>query len=190
MERTPLNAVVHGKIKRPGFTVEKVYFESVPGFHVTGLLFRPAGENARPGARYPAVLSPHGHGGRLMDLGEEGVLKKIETGSEKFVDSGRFPKVARCVTLARLGCVTLLYDMIGYADNQQLSRELGHGFKNQRPELWNTYNANVHQGEQMRVFPLSNWTEQDVWEYIEKENLELPTIYLMHQSSSSHQQYH
>lgn len=170
-ERTPLNAVVHGKIKRPGFTVEKVYFESVPGFHVTGLLFRPAGENARPGARYPAVLSPHGHGGRLMDLGEEGVLKKIETGSEKFVDSGRFPKVARCVTLARLGCVTLLYDMIGYADNQQLSRELGHGFKNQRPEFegkesWGLYSAQAEMRLQS-IFGIQTWNSVRALDFLD-----------------------
>ena len=52
--------------------------------------------------------------------------------------------------------------------------------KNQRPELWNLYNARVNQGEQMRVFPLSNWTEMDVWAYIEREKLDLPSIYYSH----------
>ena len=52
--------------------------------------------------------------------------------------------------------------------------------KNQRPEIWNLYNARVNPGEHMRVFPLSNWTEMDVWEYIKKENLEVPTIYFSH----------
>src|SRR5436190_353355 len=52
--------------------------------------------------------------------------------------------------------------------------------KNQRPEIWNLYNARVNPGENMRVFPLSNWTEMDVWEYIKKENLEVPTIYFSH----------
>jgi len=52
--------------------------------------------------------------------------------------------------------------------------------KNQRPELWNLYNARVHPGENMRVFPLSNWTEMDVWQYIALEKLDLPTIYFSH----------
>lgn len=52
--------------------------------------------------------------------------------------------------------------------------------KNQRPEIWNLYNARINAGEHMRVFPLSNWTEMDVWEYIHKEKLEVPTIYFSH----------
>ena len=52
--------------------------------------------------------------------------------------------------------------------------------KNQRPEIWNLYNARVNPGEHMRVFPLSNWTEMDVWQYIDREKLEVPTIYFSH----------
>lgn len=52
--------------------------------------------------------------------------------------------------------------------------------KNQRPEIWNLYNTRVNPGESMRAFPLSNWTEMDVWEYIRKENLEVPSIYFSH----------
>jgi len=52
--------------------------------------------------------------------------------------------------------------------------------KNQRPELWNLYNARLNPGEHMRVFPLSNWTELDVWEYIRQERLEVPNIYFSH----------
>jgi sulfate adenylyltransferase subunit 2 len=52
--------------------------------------------------------------------------------------------------------------------------------KNQRPELWDLYNARAHKGENMRVFPISNWTELDVWQYIERESLELPAIYFAH----------
>lgn len=55
--------------------------------------------------------------------------------------------------------------------------------KNQRPELWNLYNARLHPGENMRVFPLSNWTELDVWEYIRRERLAVPTIYFSHTRS-------
>ena len=52
--------------------------------------------------------------------------------------------------------------------------------KNQRPELWNLYNARVHAGENVRVFPISNWTELDVWQYIGRERLALPSLYLAH----------
>jgi sulfate adenylyltransferase subunit 2 len=53
--------------------------------------------------------------------------------------------------------------------------------KNQRPELWNLYNTRIHRSEHIRVFPLSNWTELDVWHYIARENLEIPSIYFAHQ---------
>jgi sulfate adenylyltransferase subunit 2 len=52
--------------------------------------------------------------------------------------------------------------------------------KSQRPELWNLYNTRVHPGENMRVFPISNWTELDVWQYIRRERLALPSIYYSH----------
>jgi sulfate adenylyltransferase subunit 2 len=52
--------------------------------------------------------------------------------------------------------------------------------KDQRPELWNLYNGRIHKGEHVRVFPLSNWTELDVWEYIDAEQLEIPSIYFSH----------
>jgi sulfate adenylyltransferase subunit 2 len=53
--------------------------------------------------------------------------------------------------------------------------------KNQRPELWNLYNTRIRRGEHIRVFPLSNWTELDVWHYIGREQLEIPSIYFAHQ---------
>ncbi|KRE78538.1 sulfate adenylyltransferase [Arthrobacter sp. Soil763] len=53
--------------------------------------------------------------------------------------------------------------------------------KKQRPELWNLFNAKVHLGESIRVFPLSNWTELDIWEYIAAEGIEVPSIYYAHQ---------
>ena len=52
--------------------------------------------------------------------------------------------------------------------------------KNQRPELWSLYNARVEPGESIRVFPLSNWTELDIWHYIARETIELPTVYFAH----------
>lgn len=139
--KTPLNAVVHGKVLRDGFTVEKVYFESYPGYYVTGLLFRPVGKTGRS----PAVLCPHGHGGRDMDHGKK-IQDYIKQGDEKFEASGRFPKLARCAQLARMGCVTFIYDMIGYVDSQQVSYQVAHRFAKQRPELdtpekWGFYGA-------------------------------------------------
>ena len=53
--------------------------------------------------------------------------------------------------------------------------------KMQRPELWNTYNGKIHQGENVRVFPISNWTELDIWNYIKRENIALPSIYFSHE---------
>ncbi|MBX9848982.1 MAG: sulfate adenylyltransferase subunit CysD [Rhodocyclaceae bacterium] len=53
--------------------------------------------------------------------------------------------------------------------------------KNQRPELWDLYNARAFKGENIRAFPISNWTELDVWQYIEREGLELPSIYFAHE---------
>ena len=53
--------------------------------------------------------------------------------------------------------------------------------KMQRPELWNLYNGKIHKGENVRVFPISNWTELDVWAYIQRENIPLPNIYFAHQ---------
>ncbi|PZS22807.1 MAG: sulfate adenylyltransferase subunit CysD [Pseudonocardiales bacterium] len=52
--------------------------------------------------------------------------------------------------------------------------------KNQRPELWSLYNARIHLGESIRVFPLSNWTELDIWHYVANEQIELPSIYFAH----------
>ena len=141
-EKTPLNAVIHGMVKREGFTAQKVYFQSVPGFYVTGILFRP--QDAK--GKLPAILCPHGHGGRLQTHSEAKVLDEIRIGAEKFKESGRMPKVARAATLARLGNVVLLFDMIGYADNVQLSYQLAHRFVKQRSEMegkksWGLYST-------------------------------------------------
>ena len=128
-DKTPLNPVMHGLTKRDGFTVEKVYFESIPQHFVVGLLFRPLDKNKRR----PAILCPHGHGGRLQDHGPQKIREHIVRGAERFEQAGRFPKISRCVQLARMGCVTFIYDMLGYADSQQLSGKLVHKFAKQRP---------------------------------------------------------
>jgi len=166
--KSPLNAVIHGKINRPGFTVEKVYFESVPGFFVTGLLFRP--ENPKK-EKLPAVLNPHGHGGRLQDYGEKGVLNQIVIGAERFRESGRMPKMARCATLARMGCVAFLYDMIGYADNQQLSYQLAHRFAKRRPEFEKTENWGLYSAQSemhlLSIFGLQTWNSIRALDFLE-----------------------
>jgi sulfate adenylyltransferase subunit 2 len=53
--------------------------------------------------------------------------------------------------------------------------------KNQRPELWSLYNGRIHSGENLRVFPLSNWTELDIWQYVQREGIDLPSIYFAHE---------
>lgn len=132
-ERTPLNPVIHGKVEKDGYTIERVYFESFPGFFVTGSLYRPTGKSGK----LPAVLCPHGHwaNGRFYDCGEKEIQAQLANGAEKFPDSGRSPLQARAVHLARMGCVVFFYDMIGYADNTQLSFDLAHRFGKQRPEM-------------------------------------------------------
>ncbi len=131
--KTSLNPVVHGRVTFPDYSVEKVYFESMPGFFVTGSLFRPQGKYGP----FPAVLCPHGHwpNGRFYDCGRDGVRAQIVQGAERFEDAGRNPLQSRCVQLARMGCVVFHWDMIGYADSQQISQEIIHGFKEQRPEM-------------------------------------------------------
>ena len=56
-------------------------------------------------------------------------------------------------------------------------REVAWDPKNQRPEMWKLYNAELHKGESIRVFPLSNWTEKDIWQYIRREQLEIVSLY-------------
>ena len=117
--KTPLNAVIHGRVDRDDYTVEKVFFESYPGLYVAGNLYRPKGR----AGKLPAVLSPHGHwpNGRFYDIGAKEIRKQIVEGAERFEVGGRYPLQARCMHLARMGCVVFVYDMIGYGDSQQLA---------------------------------------------------------------------
>lgn len=123
-ERHAPRAVVHGRVERDDYTVEKVYLESAPGHYVTGNLYRPKGH---AGAR-PGVLCPHGHwsGGRYHEWTEEETARQIEAGAERYEVGGRYPLQARCVQLARMGCVVFMYDMLGYGDSQQLSNDTVH----------------------------------------------------------------
>lgn len=125
--------VIHGRIEMDDYTIDKVYFESMPGFYVTGNLYRPT----KVDGKLPGVLCPHGHwaNGRFYDCGAAAVRKQIVQGAERFEDGGRSPMQSRCVQLARMGCVVFHYDMIGYADSRQISQEIIHGFRKQRPEM-------------------------------------------------------
>ena len=136
--KTPLNAKVYGLIDRGDYTVEKAHFESMPGFYVTGNLYRPKRKSGQGKvSKFPGVLSPHGHwsNGRFYDNPESRVRAEIESGAEQFMENGRSPLQSRAAQLARMGCVVFHYDMIGYADNTQISFEIAHRFAKQRPEM-------------------------------------------------------
>jgi hypothetical protein len=95
-EKTPLNARVFGKIERDGYSVEKVYFQSYPGFYLAGNLYRPLGRGAGP---FPAVLTAHGHW-------DHGRLEDTELCSNP----------GRCINFAKQGMIAFAFDMVGYND--------------------------------------------------------------------------
>jgi sulfate adenylyltransferase subunit 2 len=135
---------------------------------------------------------------RVADLGERLVVASVQ----ESIDKGRVveetgPRASR----NRLQTTTLLdaieehrFDAaIGGArrdEERSRAKERIFSFRDdfgqwnpraQRPELWNLYNARVRKGEHVRVFPISNWTELDVWQYVAREQLELPPIYFAHE---------
>lgn len=132
--KTPANAVIHGRIDRGDYTVEKVYFESCPGHFVTGNLYRPVGRTGK----LPGVLCPHGHwsNGRFHEAGDDEVRESIVNGAERFLIGGKSPLQSRCVQLARMGCVVFHYDMLGYADSVQIEHRPGVREHMNSPENW------------------------------------------------------
>ncbi len=140
--KTPLNPVIHGKIDRGDYTIEKVYFESAPGLFVTGNLYRPKNIQGKA----PGVMFAHGHwkDARLSVKDEKRLRKDIADGAERFVLAGRSNFQAQCRQLALMGCVVWQWDMLGDSDSVQLSRELVHGFKTQRPEMNTTENWGLY----------------------------------------------
>ena len=142
--KSPLNAVLHGKIDLPEYSIEKVYFESVPGFYVTGNLYRPKNVSGK----VPGVMFAHGHwqDARLSTETEANLLHEIATGEERFEKGGHSRFQSMCVQLARMGCVVWQWDMLSDSDSVQLSREVVHKFAKQRPEMntnkdWGLYSA-------------------------------------------------
>jgi len=134
-EKTPLDAVVHGKIARDGYTVEKAYFASMPGHYVTGNLYRPTPAVGAKPAKFPAILSPHGHwaNGRFYAASDKEVEAQLKMGAEQTREGAKYPLQARCAMLARLGFVVFHYDMVGYADSKAIPHR--EGFKDAEAEL-------------------------------------------------------
>lgn len=146
------------------------------------------------GHNFPEVIAFRDH--RAAELGERLIVRSVEDSIAsgrvvlKAVDESRNPhqSVTLLDAIAEFG-----FDAcIGGArrdEEKARAKERIFSFrdafgqwdpKNQRPELWNLYNARVHSGEHVRVFPISNWTELDVWQYIAREQLAVPSIYLAH----------
>jgi sulfate adenylyltransferase subunit 2 len=135
---------------------------------------------------------------RVAELG----VRLIVASVQESIDSGRVAEeTGRWASRNRLQTTTLLdaieehqFDAVfgGARRDEEKARAKERMFsfrdefgqwdpKNQRPELWNLYNTRIRKGEHIRVFPLSNWTELDVWHYIAREQLEIPSIYFAHQ---------
>ena len=140
--KTPLQAMIHGKIERPDYTVDKVYFESAPGFFVTGNLYRPK----KISGKVPGVLFAHGHwqDARLSLVSDDAIQKEIASGQEKFARGGRSIFQSMCVQLARMGCIVWQWDMLSDSDSIQFSRDVIHGFAKQRPEMNTTENWGLY----------------------------------------------
>jgi sulfate adenylyltransferase subunit 2 len=147
------------------------------------------------GHNFPEVIDYRDR--RVAELGAELVVGSVQAS----IDAGRVtedpgPKAIR----NRLQSVTLLDSIEQYGfdavfgggrrdEDKARAKERVYSFrdefgqwdpKNQRPELWNLFNGRHRKGEHIRVFPISNWTELDVWQYIEREEIELPSIYYSH----------
>ena len=168
--RCPLNAIVYGKVQRDDYTVERVIFESFPGHYVSGSLYRP---KAPGDDRRPTVLCPYGHwsDGRFHDEGAEAVRGQIAAGGETFEHAGLNIIQARCVQLARMGCVAFVYDMEGMADSVQLPHaagvrpeQPGHEQSSNNGYLFFSPEAELH-GQTM--FGLQTWNSIRALDFIE-----------------------
>jgi sulfate adenylyltransferase subunit 2 len=148
------------------------------------------------GHNFPEVLDFRDR--RAAELGVRLVVGSVQ----KSIDEGKaVEETGRWASRNRLQTVTLLdtieeyrYDALfgGARRDEEKARAKERVFsfrdefgqwdpKNQRPELWSLYNTRIRRGEHLRVFPLSNWTELDIWAYIEREGLQIPSIYFAHE---------
>jgi sulfate adenylyltransferase subunit 2 len=146
------------------------------------------------GHNFPEVLEFRDR--RVAQLGEQLIIASVQ----ESIDKGRVREDPAEESRNRLQTVTLLdaieehkFDSVfggGRRDEEKarakervfsLRDEFGQWEpRTQRPELWNLYNGRIRKGQHMRVFPISNWTEMDVWQYIEREGIEVPSIYFAH----------
>ena len=168
-EKTALKAVTHGRVDCGDYSVERVFFESMPGYFVTGSLYRPA----KMEGKVPAVLCPHGHwnNGRFLRQTEGEISSDLRSGAEKMPNNAINPLQCRCATLARMGCVVFFYDMIGYADSMQLSYELAHRFKQQRTnmisaERWGLFSPQA-EGHLQSIMGLQAWNGIRALDFVE-----------------------
>jgi sulfate adenylyltransferase subunit 2 len=146
------------------------------------------------GHNFPEVIAFRD--ARAAELGERLIVRSVEDsirrGSVRIISENQSRNAAQSVTLLE-AIAELGFDAaIGGArrdEEKARAKERVFSFRdefgqwdprNQRPELWSLYNARVHPGEHVRVFPISNWTELDVWQYIRREALEVPAIYFAH----------
>jgi len=147
------------------------------------------------GHNFPEVLDFRDR--RVEELGERLIVASVQ----ESIDKGRVSEEPGNPSRNRLQTTTLLdailehdFDSVfgGARRDEEKARAKERVFslrdefgqwepKAQRPELWSLYNGRLRKGQHMRVFPISNWTEMDVWQYIERENLEVPSIYFAHE---------
>jgi sulfate adenylyltransferase subunit 2 len=146
------------------------------------------------GHNYSEVIAFRDH--RAAELGERLIVRKVEESIRRGTVRLRTPEqsrnAAQSVTLLEAIAEFGFDAAIGGArrdEEKARAKERVFSFRdefgqwdprNQRPELWDIYNARVHSGEHVRVFPISNWTELDIWQYIAREQIELPSIYYAH----------
>jgi sulfate adenylyltransferase subunit 2 len=147
------------------------------------------------GHNFPEVLDFRDR--RVEQLGERLIVASVQ----ESIDKGRVREEPGNPSRNRLQTTTLLdailehgFDSVfgGARRDEEKARAKERVFslrdefgqwepKAQRPELWSLYNGKIRKGQHMRVFPISNWTEMDVWQYIEREDLEVPSIYFAHE---------
>ncbi len=146
------------------------------------------------GHNFPEVIALRD--ARAAELGERLIVRSVEESIRRGTVRLRRPdesrNVAQSVTLLEaIGEFSFDAAIGGARRDEEKARAKERVFsfrdefgqwdpKNQRPELWDLYNTRVHRGEHMRVFPISNWTELDIWQYIASEKLEVPSIYYAH----------
>jgi len=175
--------------------------DSIVLLRIAEKAFRPGGfpfplMHVDTGHNFPEVIEFRDR--RVAELGERLIVASVQ----ESIDRGRVAEqVGPRASRNQLQTVTLLDAMEEHAfdaaiggarrdEERARAKERIFSFRDdfgqwdpraQRPELWNLYNGRIRKGEQVRVFPISNWTELDVWQYVARERLELPRIYYAHE---------